>query len=200
MAEEEAPVDDGNKSASVSSPEVGEKKRGINFQFKHCNYQRMAEDKHQQEHPIFMPFFNQGYKLLFASQHFYVFFRLFYTLYERFLTCRNLSEEMTTELLKDKDFSEEEKVKIYKNRLELFHGAVLALMTGTIDANKYDDFIRQWLGSKSYLLLSMDKIFSTTTKSLMYIANEETCSRSFKMHERFQTFMKEEANSEVQWW
>ena len=76
-------------------------------------------------------------------------------------------------------------------------------MQNTIDQNKYEDFIRFWLGSKSYLLLSMDKIFSTTTKSLMNIAHEETCSRSFKMHEKFHQYVKEEekeGEGSTQWW
>jgi C-terminal domain of Sin3a protein len=46
-------------------------------------------------------------------------------------------------------------------RFDVFIGGILSAMTGTLDANKYEDFARQLLGSRAYLLFSFDKLITT---------------------------------------
>jgi hypothetical protein len=44
----------------------------------------------EQELSNFMPYFRENYNLFYGTQHFYIFLRMFYTLYERLIKAKNL--------------------------------------------------------------------------------------------------------------
>lgn len=49
-----------------------------------------TQDEAVVKSPNFMPYFKRDYKLLFGSQQFYIFFKQFYTIYERLIKARDL--------------------------------------------------------------------------------------------------------------
>mmetsp|Transcript_33824 Transcript_33824/g.32937 ORF Transcript_33824/g.32937 Transcript_33824/m.32937 type:complete len:119 (+) Transcript_33824:2264-2620(+) len=116
------------------------------------------------ENSIFLPYFKKEYKLMFGSQFFYIYFKQFYTIYERLLKARELVDLKVEEDLKGRAFFEE-KIKYFKKeRLDIFIGLVLATLNSSFDSNKYEDFSRNLLGGRAYLLFSFEKLISSTVK------------------------------------
>ena len=48
--------------------------------------------------------------------------------------------------------------EIKRERFDVFFGGIMATASAVIDANQYEDFTRNILGSKAYLLFSFDKL------------------------------------------
>jgi hypothetical protein len=79
-----------------------------------------------------MPYYKKDYSLMYSPQHFYVFFRFFYTFYERMVKARELIAQKV-----DEDEQPEEKKELTFN---LFLCGIAACLAGTIDAAKFEDF------------------------------------------------------------
>ncbi|MFS8159917.1 MAG: hypothetical protein ACMG6E_06850 [Candidatus Roizmanbacteria bacterium] len=110
---------------------------------------------------IFMPYFQPEYKLQYGTQFFYIFFKQFYSIYERLIKARDLvSSKVDDDQIGKQE--EEQKLDEYKSeRFDIFMGLVLATMNGSFDTNKYEDFARQLLGSRAYLLFSFEKLIAS---------------------------------------
>lgn len=54
-------------------------------------------DQHLNENPLFMPYYKSNYKLLYGTQHHYIFLRYFYTVYERLIKAKDVIEAKVSE-------------------------------------------------------------------------------------------------------
>ena len=52
--------------------------------------QKYDEDTAITSSPILMPYYRPGYKLMIATQHYYIFFKQVYTIYERLIKAQDL--------------------------------------------------------------------------------------------------------------
>lgn len=140
-------------------------------------------------------------KLFFGTQMCYVFLRLHHALYVRLRTGYQLAREANfdatssnsstinrpqqtsgfhTSLVDEVD--EEAKLAsgvdarskpVYNH----FLSQVFAIIEGTIDNNRFEDFCRTLLGNKSYVLYTLDKIVSQMMKHLQAMTNDENVTK-----------------------
>lgn len=54
--------------------------------------------------------------------------------------------------------------EISKERFDIFLNGVFSAIATHIDTNKYEDFARNLLGNKAYLLFSFDKLIQSAGK------------------------------------
>jgi len=75
--------------------------------------------------------------------------------------------------------------EIKTEKFEIFITGLLSTIGQHVDTNKYEDFARQILGNKAYLLFSFDKLILSASKQLLSIANDETTQKSVNLYHRF---------------
>mmetsp|Transcript_23282 Transcript_23282/g.17698 ORF Transcript_23282/g.17698 Transcript_23282/m.17698 type:complete len:311 (+) Transcript_23282:2217-3149(+) len=126
------------------------------------------------------------YKLLYGSQFFYIFFKQLYTIYERLIKARELVSAKVEEDLCSKAIDEQKQKQYKEERMDIFVGLVLATLNGSFDSNKYEDFARNLLGGRAYLLFSFEKLISQTVKQLLNLANDDSCQKSIYLYKRHQ--------------
>jgi histone deacetylase complex regulatory component SIN3 len=132
-------------------------------------------------------------KVFFGTQMCYVFLRLHHTLYVRLRAARKLAQEMTVSSsgsvprIQNLDASIDTTESVSTSRVGSIHsynqsaGAVykhflsqvFALVDGSIDNARFEDFCRHLLGNKSYILYTIDKIISQLMKHLQAMSNDE---------------------------
>ena len=108
----------------------------------------------------FVPEFERGQSLLFGTQGYYVFFRLLHVMYERILRVRELAEQKVIEDLQNRNTKEGER-DVRARTEELFAlllGALIAILKGSIDNNKFEDIVRNLIGSQAFLFFTYDKL------------------------------------------
>ena len=120
--------------------------------------------------PVFMPYYKPGYKLMIATQHYYIFFKQVYTIYERLIKASDLiNQKVDEDLLLRQNEALNEHANDYKlERFDVFIGGILSAMSGTLDTSKYEDFARQLLGSRAYLLFAFDKLITAVSSFIFY--------------------------------
>ena len=99
-----------------------------------------------------------------------MFFREIYTIYERLIKARQIiNDKVDVDLNQRGDDALKENSKQLKDeRFEIFLGGVMSAISSTIDANKYEDFTRNILGNKAYLLFSFDRLIIAVSYNLNY--------------------------------
>ncbi len=60
-----------------------------------------------------------------------------------------------------------------EERFDVFIAGVMSCMQNIIDMNKYEDFCRSLLGTRSYLLFSLDRLFNTVSINLKIPENSK---------------------------
>lgn len=134
-------------------------------------------------------------KLFYGTQLCYVFLRLHHALYSRLAVARKLAQEMPTfdaavtesstavksaEIVPDKQLgieSQDVSSSVKKSVYPTFIGQVHALIEGSIDSNRFEDFCRSILGNKSYVLFTIDKIVHQLIKHLQAMANDDNVNK-----------------------
>ncbi len=79
------------------------------------------------------------------------------TLYERLLKAGQIAEVHSEEIFKNEKYSSE--------RLDLFVSLALLTLSAErkLEANTYEDMVRELLGKHAYLLFVYDKLFATVS-------------------------------------
>jgi len=141
---------------------------------------------------------NQQSKLFYGTQMCYIFMRLHHTMYVRLRIARQLSLDAQQSPLGSAfppSYSEtgtgdpttmavadaidapgalfRDPMRSQQSNYGSFMGQVFALVEGTIDNARYEEFCRTWLGNSSYILYTLDKIVAQTVKHLQAMANDE---------------------------
>lgn len=159
----------------------------MTVQLKPVTLQSPETDKYFSKSPKFMPYYKYNYKLMYGTQQFYIFFKQFYTIYERIIKAKDLiNQKVDEDLVQRNDESLQSRIIELKNeRFDIFLGGVLCAMQGSLEANKYEDFARSLLGRRAYLLFAFDKLIISTVKQLLNLANDESCQKSFQIYGKF---------------
>ena len=104
-------------------------------------------------------------KVFYSGQNFYLCFRFFYTLYERFL----MAYELSLEIPKNENTSElteEQKRELSEERYSIFIELVRSLVKENLDSAVYEDSLRCVFGNEAGIFFSLDKVMSNVLKSL----------------------------------
>lgn len=113
----------------------------------------------------FVPSYESGQSLMFGTQGYYVFFRLLHMMYERILRVRELAEQKVVEDLENRNTKEGAR-DVRTRTEELFSlllGALIAILKGSIDNNKFEDIVRNLIGSQAFLFFTYDKLVQQVT-------------------------------------
>lgn len=154
---EKSSEEDGDQK--MSQPTQG--KYSMSHQYKRMTLQGCdPTGKSAPEMPVFQPYFKPGYQLLLGGQNLFVFFKQFYTVYERLIKAQQIiSDRVDSDLQHKGDEALKLRTDEFKReKYEIFLAGVLSAISQSIDANKYEDFARAVIGNKAYLLFSFDKL------------------------------------------
>lgn len=108
--------------------------------------------------------------LMYGGQHFYCFFRLLHCLYERLIKAHSSVEhsmdqelEKKPELLAKFGSQIKERLAYLKEeRYEKFFLVGLnSYLRNELDASKYEDFCRHFLGAQAYIFFNVDKLINS---------------------------------------
>jgi paired amphipathic helix protein Sin3a len=110
-------------------------------------------------------------KLFYGSQHTYSFLRFFHVLYERLIKVRKLLKDVfLTDALRIcpnvKLTDEQQAALIQESFTGIFISIFCSLMKGKLEATKYEDFCKNYMGQKAYLVFTLDKLVNAITKVL----------------------------------
>jgi hypothetical protein len=116
--------------------------------------------------------------LFFGSNAYYVFFRLHQFLYERLATAKNLA-------YKSRRTSSKKKVPVTgDDRYARFCSLLNELVDGEgLEANKFEDELRNLLGASSYILFTIDKLISQLVKQSLALINSEVSLQLLSLYE-----------------
>ena len=108
---------------------------------------------------VLVPAYKKGYSLLYSTELVYIVIKMISTIYERLLKARQLVETRSEELFKTEKYSSE--------RFDLFVSLVLLTLSSErkLEANIYEDLVRELLGKDAYLLFVYDKLISTVSET-----------------------------------
>ena len=117
-----------------------------------------SDEKRSKGH--FVPGYESGQSLMFATQGYYVFVRLLHMMYERIMRVRELAEQKVLEDLEHRNTKEGARdVRTRTDELfSLLLGALIAILKGSIDNNKFEDIVRNLIGSQAFLFFTYDKL------------------------------------------
>ena len=103
--------------------------------------------------------YKKGYSLLYSTELVYIVIKMISTNYERLLKARQLVETRSEELFKTEKYSSE--------RFDLFVSLVLLTLSSErkLEANIYEDLVRELLGKDAYLLFVYDKLIATVSET-----------------------------------
>ena len=106
-----------------------------------------------------VPAYKTGYSLLYSTELVYIVIKMISTIYERLLKARQLVETRSEELFKTEKYSSE--------RFDLFVSLVLLTLSSErkLEANIYEDLVRELLGKDAYLLFVYDKLIATVSET-----------------------------------
>jgi histone deacetylase complex regulatory component SIN3 len=118
-----------------------------------------------------VPSYKQGYSLLYGTELVYVVIKMISTIYERLLKARQLVEVHSEEIFKTEKYSSE--------RFDLFVSLVLLTLSAErkLEANAYEDMVRELLGKDAYLLFVYDKLIATVSFISLTNLDSETHSK-----------------------
>jgi histone deacetylase complex regulatory component SIN3 len=57
---------------------------------------------------------------------------------------------------------------------------MISFSKNVVDSNKFEDFARVFLGTQSYLLVTIDKLITQVGKNVQALANDDFSMKSFK--------------------
>lgn len=108
---------------------------------------------------VLVPAYKKGYSLLYSTELVYIVIKMISTIYERLLKARQLVETRSEELFKTEKYSSE--------RFDLFVSLVLLTLSSErkLEANIYEDLVRELLGKDAYLLFVYDKLIATVSET-----------------------------------
>ena len=108
---------------------------------------------------VLVPAYKTGYSLLYSTELVYIVIKMISTIYERLLKARQLVETRSEELFKTEKYSSE--------RFDLFVSLVLLTLSSErkLEANIYEDLVRELLGKDAYLLFVYDKLIATVSET-----------------------------------
>lgn len=182
------------KKAKGRAPRVGrggpvkksDKKGEINLKSQDYNFLSLPYEKRidmnliaqkdiKSEDSMFLPCNNLN--ILYGTVHIYSFFRHFHCLYERLIKARTLSgiafdseiEKRPEIIVKLEPAFSSKKEEFKAERYDVIYlRSLRSLLRGTVDASKYEDFCRVYLGSQSYLMFTMDKLIISVINKFIY--------------------------------
>ncbi len=108
---------------------------------------------------VLVPAYKKGYSLLYSTELVYIVIKMISTIYERLVKARQLVETRSEELFKTDKYSSE--------RFDLFVSLLLLTLSTDrkLEANIYEDLVRELLGKDAYLLFVYDKLIATVSES-----------------------------------
>lgn len=101
--------------------------------------------------------------MFYGTQHLYFLHRFYYSFYERMLKAYEISFDFE-ENSKTSKFSPEERKKIGEERYVTFKWILAHMLKGTIDNEKYEDYLRSVFGTRAYLMFYIEKIIQLVRK------------------------------------
>jgi hypothetical protein len=106
---------------------------------------------------VLVPAYKKGYSLLYSTELVYIVIKMISTIYERLLKARQLVESHSEEIFKTSKYSDE--------RFDLFVSLVLLTLSSErkLEANVYEDMVRELLGKDAYLLFVYDRLITTVS-------------------------------------
>lgn len=110
-------------------------------------------------------------QVFYANDKFFLLFRLHMFLYERLAAARRSAEAMGRQ-------AGEDPTQIHATFLRL----LFKLLSGGIDATKYEDECRTLLGANSYVLFTIDKLVYKLVKQLQHVANDAAAMKLWQLH------------------
>lgn len=110
-------------------------------------------------------------QVFYANDKFFLLFRLHMFLYERLAAARRSAEAM------GKQAGEDPK-QIHATFLRL----LFKLLSGGIDAVRYEDECRTLLGANSYVLFTIDKLVYKLVKQLQHVVNDAAAMKLWQLH------------------
>jgi hypothetical protein len=131
-------------------------------------------------------------ELFYGTQMCYLFVRLHHTLFTRLAAASNLADDVTAASAKDssqnphpmKRFDEDDveakEIAGIHKKLPLYNAflsGLLALVDGSMESSRFEDFTRQLLGNKSYIVYTLDKVIAQLVKCLQSMANDQNVTR-----------------------
>lgn len=142
---------------------------------------------------IFLPISGEAkLNILYGTQSIYSFFRHFHCLYERLIKARTLAashfeeelEKRPDLIAKMEPMLSQKKEEFKSERYELIYLRCLcSILRGNLEAAKYEDFCRAYLGSQSYLLFTMDKLINSIVKILQQkLVAEESSMKALELY------------------
>ncbi|KAJ6845405.1 paired amphipathic helix protein Sin3-like 4 [Iris pallida] len=109
---------------------------------------------------------NNGSRIFYGNDSFYVLYRLHQTLYERVLSAKTNSATAERKWRSSKDTSPPD---LYAK----FMSALYNLLDGSSDSTKFEDDCRAIIGTQSYVLFTLDKLIYKVVKQLQAVATDE---------------------------
>jgi paired amphipathic helix protein Sin3a len=116
-----------------------------------------------------------GYRVFYANDSFYVLFRLHRTLYERIKSAKFYSSATENKWRGSKDSTQTD---LYSR----FMTALYNLLDGTSDSTKFEDDCRAIIGTQSYLLFTLDKLIYKLVKQLQTIVSDEMDNKLIQLY------------------
>lgn len=110
-------------------------------------------------------------QVFYANDKFFLLFRLHMFFYERLAQARRSADAM------GKQAGEDPK-EIHGTFLRL----LFRLLSGGIDATKYEDECRTLLGANSYVLFTIDKLVYKLVKQLQHVVNDAAAMKLWQLH------------------
>mmetsp|Transcript_24723 Transcript_24723/g.21897 ORF Transcript_24723/g.21897 Transcript_24723/m.21897 type:complete len:97 (-) Transcript_24723:866-1156(-) len=95
--------------------------------------------------------------MFYGTQHVYCLLRYYFSLYERIVKAFEISHEFEANSKTEK-LSAKEKEELAEERYLTFKWVLAHLLKGTIDSEKYEDYLRSIFGTKAYLMFCIEKI------------------------------------------
>ena len=110
-------------------------------------------------------------KLLFGSQHIYCLLRFFHVLYERLIKIRKLIKDQFisdySRINPEGQISDEmQSLLVNETFMGIFISVFTSLVKGRLEVNKFEDFCKNYMGQKAYLVFTLDKLVNSIIKIL----------------------------------
>ncbi|KAJ6838532.1 paired amphipathic helix protein Sin3-like 4 [Iris pallida] len=118
---------------------------------------------------------DNGSRIFYGNDSFYVLYRLHQTLYERILSAKTNS---TTSKMKWRSSNDSSPPDLYAK----FMSALYNLLDGSADNTKFEDDCRAIVGTQSYILFTLDKLIYKIVKQLQAIATDEMDAKLLQLY------------------
>jgi paired amphipathic helix protein Sin3a len=121
-------------------------------------------------------------RLFFGNTTFYVFFRLYQTLYERVAKAQELTRNPPKDGYAPPASKEKNPPPEKKEKYQFFQKLLYAMINGQIDQTKFEDEIRDLYGIMAYPLYTLDKLLFQTVKQLQALLGDDFCQKQLALY------------------